>query len=117
MGENKSSEAFLSKLALGHYGLAKTYWLFGFLINGIFEIIAHVVDANMQLDVIGVGTYLVVWLVNLVYFVFWFKGLWRAASVYDGRRLWAILAKISAVLGAVSIGRNVFFTGLVFLQI
>ena len=50
----------------------------------------------MQLDVIGVGTYLVVWLVNLVYFVFWFKGLWRAASVYDGRRLWAILAKISA---------------------
>lgn len=56
MGENKSSEAFLSKLALGHYGLAKTYWLFGFLINKIFEIIAHVVDANMQLDVIGVGT-------------------------------------------------------------
>lgn len=51
-----------------------------------------------------IGLYL---LMN-VYAGFAYVGLWRAATKYTGRKLWAILAKIYIVLGVLGFIVNIF---------
>lgn len=38
---------------------------------------------------------------SLVWFVFIFGAIWRAAGVYPGRRLWAALARLGVLVGIV----------------
>jgi hypothetical protein len=47
-----------------------------------------------------VSVFLALQALNLLVVVWILVGIWRAASNYAGRRLWAILAKIMVVIGA-----------------
>ena len=106
--ENKNNAGFWTKLIQGHYGLAKTYWLFG-IAGGV--VILILTSAIAFADG-GIGMLLGVGLAALAYFVIWAIGVWRAATLYQGRRLWAILAKVAVILGVL---QSVLYLGMMFL--
>ncbi len=96
MNEGKDNNTgFWTRLIQGHYGLAKTYWLFGIAGGVVVYILTIAVGAVDG----GIGMLLGVGLAVLAYFVIWAIGVWRAATLYQGRRLWAILAKVAVILG------------------
>ncbi len=89
------NKGFFSRLASGDFGLAKTYWLYGLVIS---------VAINMALKVVtSLGVLAVAILAVTLYQVIVLLGIWRAASRYQGWKVWAILAKIATVLGWLSV--------------
>jgi hypothetical protein len=84
-------KGFFSKLASGDFGLAKTYWLYGVLVGLIVNAVTRVIPS--------VGVLALVLAVTIAYQVMVLLGIWRAAGRYQGRKVWAILAKIATVLG------------------
>ena len=87
------SSGFFSKLANGDFGLAKTYWLYGVLVGVIANVLSNVITS-----ISGLVIFMVVYTAYEIPVV---MGVWRASSKYQGPRVWAILAKIAVVLGAI----------------
>lgn len=100
--ENKINAGFWTKLIQGHYGLAKTYWLFGVLVTIVFQIILTVATAAGG----GFGIMVSLLLAFLAYSIVQIIGLWRASNLYEGRKLWAILAKVAVILAGVMLVVN-----------
>lgn len=96
---------FFSKLSSGDFGLAKTYWLYGVVAGIVINLVIQVVPS--------IGAIAVVLALATVYQVMVLVGIWRAANRYQGRKVWAILAKIATVLGWMGVLINIG----VFLQI
>jgi tetrahydromethanopterin S-methyltransferase subunit G len=82
---------FLSKLVNGDFGLAKTYWLYGFVVGLIINVLTRIIPS--------LGALAVILAVAIPYQIMVLLGVWRAADKYQGRKAWAILAKIATVLG------------------
>ncbi|PFG54303.1 hypothetical protein ATG98_3523 [Marinobacter sp. LV10R520-4] len=93
--ENTSSameqKGFFSKLMSGDFGLAKTYWLYGFLVGLIINVVTRIIPS--------LGAVAIILALTIPYQVMVLLGVWRAADRYQGRTAWAILAKIATVLG------------------
>lgn len=85
---------FIPALARGDFGLAKTYWLYGVLVSFVVQIIGEFITSTEPL-VLVMGIYIIYMLPVLL-------GIWRAADVYPGPYVWAVLAKIWVVLGWIS---------------
>jgi peptidoglycan biosynthesis protein MviN/MurJ (putative lipid II flippase) len=96
-------KGFFSKLSSGDFGLPKTYWLYGVVVGIVINIVIQIVPS--------IGAIAVVLALATVYQVMVLLGVWRAATRYQGRKVWAILAKIATVLGwmGVLINIGVFF--------
>lgn len=90
-----SQDSFLN----GGLGLAKTYWLFGFLGAFIIKVIMNMmvmsgVSASFIL-IVGLGYSIPIWI-----------AVWNSATKYNGFKLWSILAKVAVVLGVLlTLGR------------
>jgi tetrahydromethanopterin S-methyltransferase subunit G len=82
---------FFSKLVNGDFGLAKTYWLYGFVVGLIINVLTRIIPS--------LGALAVILAVAIPYQIMVLLGVWRAADKYQGRKAWAILAKIATVLG------------------
>ena len=91
-------KGFFSKLVNGDFGLAKTYWLYGFLVGLIINVLTRIVPS--------LGALAVILAVAIPYQVMVLLGVWRAADKYQGRKAWAILAKIATVLGWLGVLRS-----------
>lgn len=89
-GETRQ-KGFVSKLVNGDFGLAKTYWLYGFVVGLIINVLTRIIPS--------LGALAVILAVAIPYQVMVLLGVWRAADKYEGRKAWAILAKIATVLG------------------
>lgn len=100
-------DGFFGKLARGDYGLAKTYWLCGVLVgliaNFVIGIIFQITDA-VFFPVVG-------GLIATIYQIPLLTGIWRAANKYSGPKIWAILAKIACIFGALML--MIFVFGLI----
>lgn len=96
-------KGFFSKLSNGDFGLARTYWLYGVVVGIVINLVIQVVPS--------IGAIAVVLALATVYQVMVLLGIWRAATRYQGRKVWAILAKFAAVLGWMGVLTNtgVFF--------
>ena len=77
----------------GNAGLAKTYWLWGGLPSIPWGIALSLVDPGSNIALLVV-------LALIVYYVIVYVGIWRAASRYEGTKVWAILAKVLVSIGA-----------------
>ncbi len=92
-----TEKGFFGKLANGDFGLAKTYWLYGVVVS---------VAANIILKVLAltgsIGELVIFIPALMAYQILLLMGTWRAADKYQGEKIWAILAKISVVLGAIA---------------
>jgi len=84
---------------LGQLPLWLTYWILG-------------VGGNMSFVALLLATYGIagpaaqhalsgLYLASLIWFVFIFGAIWRAAGVYPGRHLWALLARAGVLIGIV----------------
>jgi hypothetical protein len=90
----------------GGYGLARSYWLFGVVGNGVLSLLMMVLTAFAA--PLGPGASLTVLssmvAIALGYAVLWSVGTWRAAGHYEGARFWAVLARICVVIGWIYAG-------------
>ena len=90
--ENQSPGNFFQKLSRGDFGLAKTYWLYGVVVGAASRILDMIIPSPVVVALLNVA-----W---IVYAVFLYMGIWKAAGRYTGERGWAILARIMVVIGA-----------------
>ena len=88
-------KGFIKKLRDGDFGLAKTYWLFGVLAGIVANIIGGLIESLLIL--------LIFTALQIVYMIFFYQGVWNAANKYEGKVIWAILAKIAVVIGVITI--------------
>jgi len=89
------NRGFFSKLINGDYGLAQTYWFYGFVINLLFNVLLvlfskTIPDRNLVLITLIIS---IIW--NFLVLI----GIWRAAGKYKGPKIWAILARIVVIIG------------------
>ena len=88
-----------SKLIDGDYGLAKTYWLFGVLVNVGFNILFKVAESTASYPRQALAQILILTSISVAYSVVVVIGTWRASGKYQGPKFWAILARIMVVIG------------------
>jgi hypothetical protein len=100
MGDTQeiNDKGFFKKLSDGDFGLAKTYWLYGILVSIGAQIVMAVVEMSESVALI-----IIISLVMFGYFVFQIIGVWNASNRYTGSKIWAVLAKISAVLSVLGL--------------
>ena len=92
---------FFGKLVDGDYGLAKTFWLFGVLGGFIIRILLFISHIR-SIELLVQPERLSILILSLTTYYFpVFMGTWRAASKYQGKKIWAILAKIAVVNGVI----------------
>ena len=84
----------------GDFGLAKTYWLFGVLGNLILTLPMDGIDNFTPFAIYS--------LLCLAYSVTVLLGIWNSANRYTGFKLWAILAKLAAILGLLFVILSIF---------
>jgi hypothetical protein len=97
------SNSYIARHWRGELSLPKSFWLNGFLIGLISRVLfSGLLTGSQFLGSVSVvvPVFLALQTLNLLVVVWILVGIWRAASNYAGRRLWAILAKIVVVIGA-----------------
>lgn len=87
----KKEKNFFIKLEMGEYGLAKTFWLYGFVIRVLTTSILKLIP-NKNVFIVAI-------LLSLFYDLLVMMGTWRAANQYQGLKIWALLAKALVILG------------------
>ncbi|MEA3641667.1 MAG: hypothetical protein VBE63_17240 [Lamprobacter sp.] len=84
---------------LGQLPLWVTYWILG--VGGNMSFVALLLAtygiAGPEAQPLLWGLYLG----SLIWFVFIFGAIWRAAGVYPGRRLWPLLARLGVSIGVI----------------
>jgi hypothetical protein len=103
-----------SKLLDGDYGLAKTYWLFGVLVNVGFNILFKVVESTASYPRQALAQILILTSISVAYGIVVIIGTWRASSKYQGPKFWAVLAKIMVVIGIVGLVVALLSIGVIF---
>ena len=81
-------EGKLKDLWEGRVPLVETFWLYYFAISFVLHLLSRMAP--------GLG--IVFSLLGLVWAGFMIRPIWKAADNYEGEEIWAILAKIAAVL-------------------
>lgn len=80
----------------GQERLVITYWVWGvigtFVISFVLGFLAGMFGFSL----------LIVYGLTLVYWIPVALGIWRSSDAYQGNKIWAILAKVAIVLGALS---------------
>lgn len=97
-------DCFFRKLYWGEYSLPRTFWIYSFLCQLVFALLFSllVLGAAVAGSVGLLLLCIVLYLLLLAYAVVCCFGIWRSATKYQGPKLWAMLAKISVVLGVLS---------------
>jgi len=91
LSEDSYKGNFFGKLVNGEYGLAKTYWLYGFVVGFVINILMRIIPS---LDALAILLALAIPYQGMVLI-----GVWRASNKYQGRKAWAVLAKVATVFG------------------
>jgi hypothetical protein len=91
LAEKSHNRGFFGKLINGDFGLAKTFWLYGVLLE--------IIVISLATPKPYVSIFIALMLVNDAYLIVLVIGIWRAANKYQGLKIWGWLAKIVVVLG------------------
>jgi hypothetical protein len=95
-----NTASFWAQLRKGELGLARTYWLYGVVVQTIFNIVIMLLVAVGA----GPGAVFIIVILAVVYAVFLqLPGVWRAAGMYKGPKIWSIAARIAVIIGVISI--------------
>src|SRR5262245_16559435 len=88
----------------GELSLGKSFWLNGFLIGlisrAIFTILLTACQFLGSVPAI-IAAFIVIEAFNILVVVWILVGIWRAATNHQGRKFWAVVAKIMVVIGAI----------------
>ena len=94
---------FVKELWRGNASLPFSYWVIAVIGNALFAIMDVVLEGAGYYNVITEDKHnfiFVFLIVSIGYFLFTVVCVWRSATNYEGKPVWAILAKIAMVLGA-----------------
>lgn len=94
-------DKFKSVIA-GKERLVVTYWLWG-----VVGTIAVSFVAGLLVGLLGLPVVIGI-LITLAYWIPVAFGIWRSSDNYKGNPVWAILAKVAVVLGALSVVYQIF---------
>lgn len=106
----------LRKLYKGEYSLSKSYWLFGnvvpfflfiLILSVIFGFSSDPLTKLRMLDLKPEGyasliVTIFLSIITLVYIFISTIGVWRSASYHQGKKFWAILAKVTIIIAFIS---------------
>ncbi len=81
----------LKKLIKGGYGLSKTFWVFGFLIQLPFYALVTTFSYAKLLVASHLALFVITSLLYFVYSVVVTIALFAAARIYEGHKIWIIL--------------------------
>ena len=103
--KNKSN--FVARLFGGDVSLPITYWVFGALIgNFAFQILFQIIELNyIDITTTRIGAWSLIgfyWLA-IGYNIFMIIAIWRSAGKYQGKAIWAGLARAAVVLGTLGL--------------
>ena len=106
---------YIARLFRGDVSLPITYWVFGVLIGNVaFQIINAIIEFNyLEITTSQTGAWSVMafYWVAIGYSIFMLIAIWRSAGKYQGRAIWASLARVAVVLGTLALVAN-FIIGL-----
>jgi hypothetical protein len=90
----------------GEVPLGLAYWRYGFLLNALFATTAAVLATLADCPECGqiLAAHELVplwWLCYLAYFFLVVVGIWRSSQRYEGRRRWAVLARVAVTLDVI----------------
>ena len=98
----------MKKLINGDYGLAKTFWLGGVLVNTILNLLIMALLMLLPREIndktLLTLTLLSLAAIGIIYFLTIAWSIWIAANKYSGWDGWAAAAKVCVVLGALRTG-------------
>lgn len=92
--EKSQDDGFIKRLITGKLGLVDTFWGAYFLGGIPFNVVIKAVHDTDVLFVLN--------MVYALYIIVVCIAVWKAASLFEGKIYWAILAKIIAALSIVS---------------
>jgi hypothetical protein len=93
---------FLAKIASGYFGLAKTFWVYGFMVRVVASVLLNIITSTTG--------FVMFFIVYSVYETLVLMGIWNASDNYKGLAIWAVLAKVTVVLGAIMLAVGLFVT-------
>ena len=96
---SSAEKSFIAEVIGGDFGLANTYWWLGVFGGGLLSIPIAIFNEALAMPKAAA----VLFLIYVVYIIPVLIGIWNAAGTYKGRKVWAITARVIAVLGAVKI--------------
>ena len=86
----------------GELSLPQSYWIVGVLISipvgAVIGIFTGIIGASIN----TMYAFFIPWMIYIV------VGVWRSSDKYKGPKVWAILAKIAVILGALGLLRDLF---------
>lgn len=99
---------FFYNLRMGNYSLARTFWLYGYLVFFLNEILIRIVLLPDLVFAIaknyGYGGLVIyaLFIIFELFIIFYginvYLGVWRAAEKYRGWKIWKYLAKFAVIL-------------------
>ena len=92
-------KSFIAEVMGGDFGLANTYWWLGVFGGGLLSIPIAIFNEALGMPKAAA----VLFLIYVAYIVPVLIGIWNAAGKYKGRKVWAITARVIAVLGALKV--------------
>ena len=102
----KENPNFVVRLFRGDISLPITYWIFLVLIGKFaFQIIDKLIELN-YIDIVSTQTgewsVIAFYWVTIGYAIFMLIAVWRSAGKYQGRAIWAGLARVLVVFGTIA---------------
>jgi len=82
--------SFIKILLSGDFGLAKTFWMYVFML-GVFINLGMVMVPQISIGIVAI----LILIASTVFAIPLHIAIWRAANKYRGPKIWAILAKIN----------------------
>lgn len=90
---NQSSKHVYQKFIEGEFGLAKTYWMFGVLVNLCVNIVLRQIESDIIF--FALGSIFVAYLCALL------VAVWHAGKKYQGPKFWVFLACLVVFMGII----------------
>ena len=82
--------SFIKTLLSGDFGLAKTFWMYVFML-GMFVNIGIVMVPEVSIGILAI----LILITSTLFAIPLHIAMWRAANKYRGPKIWAILAKLN----------------------
>lgn len=89
----------MGELWRGEVGLAKTYWVWGVLVNGVLGVIGLFIVISIG----SVPLLLAYVALSVLFSIFMCVAIWRSAGNYTGPTIWMVLARIAVILGMLNL--------------
>ena len=92
-------QKFLLRLKTGGFGLVKTFWIYGIAVELVLLPIWIAIPLFATSWSSPLHLLIPLTLLYVSYKYFQLVGVWNAASTYQGKGIWAGLAKMSVAIG------------------